>query len=212
MKKFYLPFYLPFRPHPLPLPPAYPQTLLICSCSAPNPPPWSLRRARERERKEEWEWIFFIENLPFRPYPNPLLRWAAYLLVSNAAVYAAVKRRRESTAMPAAVACRASTQRRIIVDDGECGCHFFVVWRLVVWCVVVRKPKTTQNLSVLKFFLQRLTKPQVLTKYSRCVLMMSIYCTWLEVSILPVEREKTPRHQILTFILLRTVGILVQPL
>ena len=132
MKKFYLPFR---RPHPNPLPPAHPQTLLVRSrsCSPPNPPPWLLRRAREREReKGRMRMIFFNENLPSRPYPNPLLRWAAYLLVSNAAVYAAVKQRREGTAMPAAAACRAATRRRIIVDNGECGCHFFVVWRLVV--------------------------------------------------------------------------------
>ena len=76
--------------------------------------------------------IFFNKNLKSWPYPNPLLRWAAYLLVSNAAVYAAVNQRREGTAMPAAAACKAATRRRIIVDDGECGCDVFGVWCLVV--------------------------------------------------------------------------------
>ena len=36
--------------------------------------------------------------------------------------------------------------------------------------------------------------------------MMPIERTWLEVSILLVEREKTPRHQFLCFIVLRTVS------
>ena len=86
--------------------------------------------------------IFFKENLPSQPYPNPLLRWAAYLLVSNAAVYTAVKRRREGTDMPAAVVCRAATRRRIIVDDGECGCHFslFGAWSCDVWLSENQKP------------------------------------------------------------------------
>ena len=50
-----------------------------------------------------------------------------------------------------------------------------------------------------------LTEIEVLIKCARCVSMMLIERTWLEVSILPVEREKTPRHRFSTFIVLRTV-------
>jgi hypothetical protein len=111
----------------------------------------------------------------------------------------------ESASLAAAAACRAAARTRIIVDDGECGCHFLLFVALGLVMCGVRKPKTNQNLAVLKFFLRPSTEPVLLTKCSRCVLMMPIYCTWLEVSILPVEREKTPRHRFSTFIVRSTV-------
>ena len=43
----------------------------------------------------------------------------------------------ESVSLAVAVACRAAARTRIIVDDGECECHFFVVcgaWIGDVWC------------------------------------------------------------------------------
>ena len=87
--------------------------------------------------------FFLNENCPSRPYPNPLLGWAAYLFISGAATCATAEQRGEGTAMPAAVACRAAARRRIIVDDGECRCHFFVVcgvWICDVWLSENRKP------------------------------------------------------------------------
>ena len=83
-----------------------------------------------------------------RPLPHPLL-----LLFKFAS-------------LAATVACRTDARTRIIIDNGECGCHFFVVcgaWICDVWC---QKTENQQNLAVLKFFLGPSTEPEVLTKCS----------------------------------------------
>ncbi len=59
--------------------------------------------------------------------------------------------------------------------------------------------------GTVEVFLSHSMELEVLTKSCTFVLMRSTYKTWLEVSFLRPQREKTPRHIILLFIVQHTV-------